>query len=139
MKGSDNMNVLTNLIFVLVDVLESNLMDCQAIYKKNGYELKHETKRNFNTAIAAIKRLKSDVNKMRMSSQIAFGNDADIMNAFIKILIDRTGDDDIMAFKFYNYIKQFPSRLNLNLDGLEDAFMAAIESSKEESDEQSKR
>jgi len=31
-------------------------------------------------------------------------------------LIDRCGDDDNLAYKMYEYIKSFPSKLNLDLD-----------------------
>ena len=78
-------------------------------------------KRNFNTAIAAIKRLKSDVNHCSESTQENFGNDSDMVNAMLLTLIDRCGDDDNLAYKMYEYIKSFPSKLNLDLD-LDNAF-----------------
>jgi len=37
------------------------------------------------------------------------------------VLIDRCGDDDNLAYKMYEYIKSFPSKLNLDLD-LDNAF-----------------
>lgn len=61
MQGTDKLNTITNIVFVLTDVLETNLLEMQQQYKKEGFELRHDSKRNFNTAIAAIKRLKSDV------------------------------------------------------------------------------
>ena len=61
MQGTDKLNTITNIVFVLTDVLETNLLEMQQKYKKEGFELRHDSKRNFNTAIAAIKRLKSDV------------------------------------------------------------------------------
>lgn len=80
-----------------------------------------DSKRNFNTAIAAIKRLKSDVNHCSESTQENFGNDSDMVNAMLLTLIDRCGDDDNLAYKMYEYIKSFPSKLNLDLD-LDNAF-----------------
>ena len=61
MQGTDKLNTITNIVFVLTDVLETNLLEMQQQYKKEGFELRHDSKRNFNTVIAAIKRLKSDV------------------------------------------------------------------------------
>ena len=61
MQGTDKLNTITNIVFVLTDVLETNLLEMQQQYKKEGFELRHDSKRNFNIAIAAIKRLKSDV------------------------------------------------------------------------------
>lgn len=121
MQGTDKLNTLTNIVFVLTDVLETNLLDMQQEFKKQGFELRHDSKRNFNTAIAAIKRLKSDVNHCSSSTQENYGNDSDMVNAMLLTLIDRCGDDDEFAFKVYNYIKSFPSKLNLDLD-LDDAF-----------------
>ena len=63
-------------------------------WKKQGYDLRHDAKHNFNTAIAAIRRLKQDVDKTQLSTQENFGNDSDCLLAFIKLLIDRCGDDD---------------------------------------------
>lgn len=62
--------------------------------KKQGYDLRYDAKHNFNTAIAAIRRLKQDVDKTQFSTQENFGNDSDCLLAFIKMLIDRCGDDD---------------------------------------------
>ena len=63
-----------------------------------------------------IKRLKSDVNHCSESTQENFGNDSDMVNAMLLTLIDRCGDDDNLAYKMYEYIKSFPSKLNLDLD-----------------------
>ena len=121
MQGTDKLNTITKIVFVLTDVLETNLLEMQQQYKKEGFELRHDSKRNFNTAIAAIKRLKSDVNHCSESTQENFGNDSDMVNAMLLTLIDRCGDDDNLAYKMYEYIKSFPSKLNLDLD-LDNAF-----------------
>ena len=118
---TDKLNTITNIVFVLTDVLETNLLEMQQQYKKEGFELRHDSKRNFNTVIAAIKRLKSDVNHCSKSTQENFGNDSDMVNAMLLTLIDRCGDDDNLAYKMYEYIKSFPSKLNLDLD-LDNAF-----------------
>lgn len=78
---------------------------------KQGYELRYDAKRNFNTAIAAIRKLKQDVDKTQFSTQENFGNDSDCLLAFIRLLIDRCGDDDKKMFEFYNYIKRFRHNL----------------------------
>lgn len=121
MEGTDRLNTITNIVYVLTDVLETNLLDMQAEFKKHGYELRHDAKRNFNTAIGAIKKLKKDVNHCSDSTQTNFGDDADMINALLLTLIDRCGDDDIFTFQMYNYIKAFPSKLNLDMD-LDGAF-----------------
>ncbi len=92
--GTTNLNTTLNLTYVLTDVVETLLLDMRSEMKKQGYDLRHDAKHNFNTAIAAIRRLKQDVDKTQFSTQENFGNDSDCLLAFIKLLIDRCGDDD---------------------------------------------
>lgn len=126
MQGTDKINTITNIVFVLADVLESNLINMQEEFKKNGFELRHEAKRYFNTALANIKKLRREVDRCSESTQDNFGNDADMLNAMILMIIDRCGDDDLFHFKLYNYIKSFPSKLNLNID-MDNAFSHIFE------------
>ena len=42
--------------------------------------------------------------------------------AILLMLIDRTGDDDMELFKFYNYIKMFPSKKIFDVTMCDDAF-----------------
>lgn len=92
--GTTDLNTTLNLTYVLTDVVETLLLDMRSEMKKQGYDLRHDAKHNFNTAIAAIRRLKQDVDKTQLSTQENFGNDSDCLLAFIKMLIDRCGDDD---------------------------------------------
>ena len=131
MQGTDKINTITNIVFVLADVLESNLISMQDEFKKNGFELRHEAKRSFNTALENIKKLRREVNKCSESTQDNFGNDSDMLNALMLMIIDRCGDDDMFHFKLYNYIKSFPSKLNLDLD-LDYAFSHIFESREDE-------
>jgi hypothetical protein len=45
-----------------------------------------------------------------------------LLLAFIKLLIDRCGDDDKKMFAFYNYIKSYPSQLGLELSDEKSVF-----------------
>lgn len=120
--GTTNLNTTLNLTYVLTDVVETLLLDMRSEMKKRGYDLRHDAKHNFNTAIAAIRRLKQDVDKTQFSTQENFGNDSDCLLAFIKLLIDRCGDDDKKMFAFYNYIKSYPSQLGLELSDEKSVF-----------------
>lgn len=115
MEGTTKLNTLTNIVYILTDVLETNLMDMEAAYRREGYGLRHDVKRQYNAAIHAIRRLKADINKCSAGEQESFGNDADMVNALLLTLLDRVGDDDPLAFKFFCYIKSFPSKLGLDL------------------------
>lgn len=115
-QGSDNLNTLTNTLFVLVDVLETNLMNLEEAFRKQGCGLRQDAKRNFNTALYTLRKLKRDVNKCSLETQNYFGNDADMINAMLMTFIDRTGEDDMMAYNIYEYLKSYPSKLGLDTD-----------------------
>ena len=120
--GTTDLNTTLNLTYVLTDVVETLLLDMRSEMKKQGYDLRHDAKHNFNTAIAAIRRLKQDVDKTQFSTQENFEDDSDCLLAFIKMLIDRCGDDDKKMFAFYNYIKSYPSQLGLELSDEKSVF-----------------
>lgn len=120
------MDMLTNLLFVLTDIIETNLMDMEQEYAKHGKVFRQDMKRNYNKAIHAIKCIKGEVAKCSQVTQNDYGNDADTLNAVILTLIDRVGDDDMMLFRIYEYIKAMPSKLELGLD-LDDAFSYLFE------------
>lgn len=98
--GTTNLNTTLNLTYVLTDVVETLLYDLRSEMGKQGYELRYDAKRNFNTAIAAIRKLKQDVDKTQFSTQENFGNDSDCLLAFIRLLVDRCGDDDKRCLNF---------------------------------------
>ena len=58
--NTDKMNT-SNLLFVMADVLETNLMDARELLRKDGQDYRQQDKRNFNTAIHAIKSLKHEI------------------------------------------------------------------------------
>ena len=118
--GTTNLNTTLNLTYVLTDVVETLLYDLRSEMGKQGYELRHDAKRNFNTAIAAIRKLKQDVDKTQFSTQENFGNDSDCLLAFIRLLVK--------MFAFYNYIKRHPSQLGLDLSDEKSTFAHIFES-----------
>ena len=120
--GTTNLNTTLNLTYVLTDVVETLLLDMRSEMKKQGYDLRHDAKHNFNTAIAAIRRLKQDVDKTQFSTQENFGNDSDCLLAFIKLLIDRCGDDDKKMLVCSKYIKGYTTQLGLELSDEKSVF-----------------
>ena len=116
-------NIATNIAYIIADVMESALLDLDKACKVANKQLMHEERRNFNTAIAALKRLKQPVKDCPECVQEDFGDDADCIYQVIKLLVDRCGDDNAKLFQFYNYIKSFPSQLGMDLsDGERIAF-----------------
>lgn len=51
-----------------------------------------------------------------VDSSVIYGRDADMINAMLMMFIDRVGSDDMMAYKIYEYLKTYPSKLGLDTD-----------------------
>lgn len=117
MKTSKNQaNILSNLAFVFVDILESCFMEANDLLRVDNCEFKHEAKREFNLLLSHCRNLKRFVRSCSEETQDFYGKDADMLYQTLKLIIDRCGDDDVKLFKFFNYIKTFPSQLNLEID-----------------------
>lgn len=117
MKTSKNQaNILSNLAFVLVDVLESCFIEANEKLKSENSEFKYEAKREFNLLLAHCRNLKRYVRTCSEETQEYFGNDSDRMYQTLKLILDRSGEDDVKMFKFFNYIKTFPSQLEIDID-----------------------
>lgn len=131
-KGKDAVAISTNICYVLADMLETNLMDLQQIYRANNIAMVHAQKQYFNTAISNVRKLVREVSHTSETTQENYGNDADMMNAIFLLLIDRCGDDDTLLFKWYNYIKSFPSKLNMGIE-MDSAFEHIFQRKEDES------
>lgn len=116
MKTSKNQgNILSNLSFVLVDILESCFMEANDLLRVDNCEFKHEAKREFNLLLSHCRNLKRFVRSCSEETQEFYGEDADMLYQTLKLIIDRCGDDDVKLFKFFNYIKTFPSQLDMQI------------------------
>lgn len=131
-KGKDAIAIQTNVCYVLADIMETNLMDLKEIFRKNNISLIHEQKRAYNAAISNTKKLCMEVNHCNEKTQEHYGNDADMLNAIILTLIDRCGNEDILMWKFYEYVKSFPSQFQM-VDDMDWAFSHIFEKKKDES------
>lgn len=117
MKTSKNQsNILSNFAFVLVDVTESCFMEANEKLKAENSEFRHEAKREFNALLRHCRELKRYVRNCSAQTQEWFGDDSDRMYQMMKLILDRCGDDDVRMFKFFNYIKTFPSQLGMDID-----------------------
>lgn len=116
MKGMTQFGVETNLLFALVDVMETLLMDMEQEMLRHGRGLHYSLKRYFNQAMHGVRGVKAEVKHIAPDAQEAFGYDADILYALLVLTVDRTGEDDMEAFKLYNYLKAMPSRHHLEPD-----------------------
>lgn len=109
--------IRTNLLYVLADITETHLMELERdIRRRTGHGMRFDAKRDYNAAIRAARRLLTDVNTCSRKTQEQFGDDADIIHALLLLIIDRTGDDDRLAYQLYRHIKAMPSKTHLETD-----------------------
>lgn len=110
-------NILSNLSFVLVDIIESCFIEANEKLKSENCEFKHEAKREFNLLLSHCRNLKRYVRNWQQKKLRSFSDkDSDMLYQTLKLIIDRCGADDIKLFKFFNYIKTFPSQLDMDID-----------------------
>lgn len=89
--------------------METNLMDLEEEFRREGFMLKHEAKRQLNIAIKSIRRLIGEINKCNNSTQEYFADDSDVLNALIKLMVDRYGDNHYKALRMYNILEKLGS------------------------------
>lgn len=107
----------TSLLWLLPDICETLLMELEEEYRRLlGLRMRHEARRDYNTALAALRRLKGEVRKMRRTAQEAYGADSDKVLAILMALTDRCADDEGRMKAVYDYIAAFPSRLGIPLE-----------------------
>lgn len=110
MKGSNNLNTYTNFLFIMADIMECNLLELQELMRKEGSEMRFDIKRQFNIAIKAIRNLSNQViNKCDIETQEYFADDSDVLNALIRMLVDRYGDNHYKALRIYNILEKLKS------------------------------
>ena len=62
MQGTDKLNTITIIVFVLTDVLETNLLEMQQQYKKEGFEMFDEMiERIQRTTISVLLKVKLEI------------------------------------------------------------------------------
>lgn len=99
-----------------MDIIESCFIEANEKLKSENCEFKHEAKREFNLLLSHCRNLKRYVRNCSEETQEFFGKDSDMLYQALKLIIDRCGTDDVKLFKFFNYIKTFPSQLDMDID-----------------------
>lgn len=118
--AGNEINIHINLLSLLADVVETLMLDTESMMRKQNCELRHEYKRNWNTALHSLRKIKSlSINKTSNETQGDYGNDSDHLYEYIKLLIDRCGNNDRTMFDLYNKLLSMPTKIglkNLNSD-----------------------
>lgn len=135
LKGRNALVMSTNICYMLADMMEMSLLDLDEVFEDNKLKLHHEQKKFFKGAIFNCRNLIKQVSHTPVLTQESFGNDSDMMHTMMLLLIDRCGEDDEVLFKFYEYIKSFPSKLGLGVEN--DSAFSHIFDKKDENEKES--
>lgn len=112
--------VLANLMVILGDVLDSVIYNAEEFAERDGYTIRHETKRYLKAAAHDCRMAGQAMREVSVSTQLGIGEDSDILLALIWLIIDRTGGNRDEMNKMYNDIKaNRESALSLPLTFLE--------------------
>lgn len=98
----------TNLAFLVADMLEGCIVDVKDAIGEYGGEMQYNQKRIWNNTETACRQFLKEISRLDEQTQIDFGNDADVMWCFLKLLMSRCGSDYMKMYRFFEYIKSFP-------------------------------
>lgn len=104
-------SMLTNLAYVVVDMLQTASMEMNEGWRKADLEMRFEQKVQWNRMNSLCKQMLRTIRDLEPQRQIDFGQDSDCMWMMVKLLISRSGADYLKLYKFYEYIKSFPEIL----------------------------
>lgn len=112
MENKNKGLVLSNLCFLLVDVLESSFMEANEELKKENAEFKREAKRGLNLILNSCKNLKRTfIRENKEEVQEYYGRDSDVMYNMIKLLVDRCDESQEQSKEFLITLNHFLQKL----------------------------
>lgn len=100
--------IKTNLAFIVADMLESCIVDVKDAIEQYGGAMQYNQKRIWNNAESACRQLTKEISHLDEKTQMDFGNDADVLWCFLKLIMSRSGSDYIKMYRFFEYIKSYP-------------------------------
>lgn len=90
------------------------MLDAEKLYKVDGQEFKHQSKKDFNTGLFHIRRFLTTLRDCKEEAQIGFGEDADELKELIMLYVDRTNENEKRSKMIIGYIRKLSSQLNFN-------------------------
>ena len=107
-----------NIAYCLADVCETLVMDAEWILKPFGAHFEREDKMRFKQLVRALqevqkcsKRTTFDIYKHWQADD--FAEDCDWWYNMVRLLADRTGEDELKVKQVVNWISTMPSVLNM--------------------------
>ena len=106
--------VVNNLLFVLCDVIECLLIDAEKLHRIDKQEFKHQSKKDFKTAVFHLQRFLSSVRDCPIEMQEQFGKDADEYKEMLLLYTDRANDNGLRTKLFRDYLINTSSLLDFD-------------------------
>lgn len=92
------------LMYVLADMLESQMMVVDQLAPKCGFVIKNDLKHGLNKMAKGAKDFHRYMRSESRMSQLMIGTCSDAFLQFIRLMVDRC-ENDIDMFKIYNLVK----------------------------------
>ena len=106
--------LLTNLLFLVADLMETLGVECEEMNARCGFKMKLKESRHFEFAMKHIKALRSVTRGLDATTQESFGSDAELLADLVYAAVSRTGSDDKLMYEFLEHIMQYPDRVGLD-------------------------
>lgn len=124
----DDMSAELALVYVIADMLETQVTITEEAAKRCGWEIRQELKRALNKMMKGAKDFREMQRREPRSTQLMIGVCADALLQFDKMVLDRS-DKDEDIYRYYNLVKNSRKSVR-NWDiakGERDAFEMLIE------------
>ena len=117
-KRVEKATMCLNIASCLADVIETMVMDAECILRPFGATFEREDKLRFKQLTKALqdaqkcaKRTTLGLYKHEQADE--FSEDCDWWYNMIRLLADRTGDDELKTLQVINWLTTMPSKLNM--------------------------
>ena len=117
-KRVEKATMCLNIASCLADVIETLVMDSECILRPFGATFEREDKLRFKQLTKALqdaqkcaKRTTLGLYKHEQADE--FSEDCDWWYNMIRLLADRTGDDELKTLQVINWLTTMPSKLNM--------------------------
>ena len=108
--------ICLNMAYCLADVCETLVMDAECILRPFGATFEREDKMRFKQLTVALENVKKCTKRTTLplyTHQDAddFAEDCDWWYNMVRLLADRTGDDELKTLQVINWITHMPTQL----------------------------
>ena len=102
---------LSDVCVHLASVVKTIVEQMLQYHKSHLIKIDYTEKRQWDTLIKCTKNLDAMTLDMDKESRAIFRNNVKMFAVLMRLILSRVDDDDMKLYKWYNYIKAFPTDL----------------------------